>query len=433
MVRIMPISDKQKAILAFPYTDYKCLIADGAIRSGKTMFMIMSFVRWAMENFSGQRFGICGKTVNSAKKNIIEPYLAVRYDKKRYDIRWNVSDKTMTITYGSKKNVFEVFGGKDDSSYQLIQGRTLAGVLLDEVALMPQNFVLQAISRCSVEGSRLWFNCNPESPSHWFYNEWIKNPEAHNALHLHFLLEDNPSLSEDKIAEYKSWYTGTFYQRYILGLWVHAEGLIYRRFADDMSSGKTMIISTTPQISRIVIGVDFGGSGSAHTFVCTGTDRGYNRLYGLLSERIECKDSSGEQIEIDPEQLGQMFCDFVQRVIMMFGPPDRVCCDSAEQTLILGLRSTARKRGLGWLKIENALKTSINDRIRAAQRLMAQGRFFIMEQGCESLIKALETAVWDPKSIIVDKRLDDGTSDIDTLDAFEYTFERDISQFIRLE
>jgi hypothetical protein len=118
---------------------------------------------------------------------------------------------------------------------------------------------------------------------------------------------------------------------------------------------------------------------------------------------------------------------------MMYGVPDRAYCDSAEQTLILGLRATARKRGLGWLRIENALKTSINDRIRTVHRLMAQGRFFVLDHGCESLIKALQEAVWNPRAVTEDERLDDGTSDIDTLDAFEYTFERDISRYIKLE
>ena len=223
------------------------------------------------------------------------------------------------------------------------------------------------------------------------------------------------------------------FDRLILGHWVAAEGIIYRRFSDDMSSEKRMLISAKPELSRIYIGVDFGGSGSAHTFVCTGSDRGYNNLYGLLSERVACKNEKGQQIEIDPEKLGALFCDFVRRVIMMFGTPDVVYCDSAEQTLILGLKSSARKNGLGWLRIENALKTTINDRIRCAQRLMAQGRFYMLDTGCESLKDALCTAVWNPKETTSDVRLDDGTSDIDTLDAFEYTFERDITKFIKYE
>ncbi|MDE7389889.1 MAG: hypothetical protein K2M82_02990, partial [Lachnospiraceae bacterium] len=162
-------------------------------------------------------------------------------------------------------------------------------------------------------------------------------------------------------------YSGTVYfDRYILGHWTIAEGLIYKLFADDAANEKHMAISQKPNLIRIVIGVDFGGSGSAHTFVATGFDRGYNNLYALASERVECKDKNGKQIYIDPDKLGELFCEFVYRIIAVFGSPDVVYCDSAEQTLILGLKSTARKKGLGWLRIENALKTSINDRIRCA-------------------------------------------------------------------
>ena len=298
---------------------------------------------------------------------------------------------------------------------------------------MPQSFVNQATGRCSVEGARFWFNCNPDTPYHWFYQNWIKKADEKKALHLHFTMDDNLTLSEEIKKRYQSMYSGTFYERYILGLWVAAEGLIYKLFADDFRNEKRMMITQKPDLSRIVIGVDFGGSSSAHSFVATGTDRGFNNFYALLSERVKCKDDNGNQIEIDPNKLGELFCEFVYRVIAMYGTVNIVYCDSAEQTLILGLRSTARKKGLGWLRIENALKTTINDRIRCICRLQAQGRFKYMEYGCESLCNALSTAVWNPKILIKDERLDDGTSDIDTLDAFEYTFERDITKFIRYE
>lgn len=247
----MPISNKQKQIMAFPFTKYDALICDGAIRSGKTVFMTLAFVDDAMRRFNGQRFGICGKTVDSAVKNIIMPYLGLSYAKKKYRIQWRRSDKLLVVSKGNKQNVFEVFGGKDESSFMLIQGRTLAGVLLDEVALMPRSFVEQAMARCSVAGSKLWFNCNPDSPQHWFYTEWIQNASKRNALHLHFLLEDNPSLSESIIQRYKSLYTGVFYQRYILGLWVLAEGLVYN-FLEEY------ITDNQPQGAEYYISVDYG-------------------------------------------------------------------------------------------------------------------------------------------------------------------------------
>lgn len=225
------ISQKQQKILAFPYSRYDALICDGAVRSGKTSIMMWAFIDWAMRQFSGQRFGICGKTVDSASKNIVVPFISMSLAKERYNMRWRRADKVLEVRRGAVTNYFEVFGGKDESSFALIQGRTLAGVLMDEVALMPRSFVEQALTRCSVDGAKLWFSCNPESPQHWFYNEWIKRHKERNALYLHFEMTDNPGLSQRTIERYQSMFTGVFYDRYIRGLWVLAEGLVYPMFS----------------------------------------------------------------------------------------------------------------------------------------------------------------------------------------------------------
>lgn len=250
----MPISQKQKQILAFPFTHYDALICDGAIRSGKTAFMTIAFIDDAMRRYNGQRFGICGKTIGSAKKNIIAPYRGIRYSREKYDIKWRASENEMVVSNGKRENVFEVFGGKDERSYALIQGRTLAGVLLDEVALQPQSFVEQALGRCSVEDSRFWFNCNPDCPQHWFYKDWICDLKKHNAIRLHFLLEDNPSLSPKKIEQYHNTYSGLFYRRYILGEWVQAEGLIYPMFSHD----KHVVKSKPRNYSTYYVSCDYG-------------------------------------------------------------------------------------------------------------------------------------------------------------------------------
>ena len=247
----MPISQKQKQIMAFPFTNYDCLICDGAIRSGKTVFMMLSFVDDAMRRYNNQRFGICGKTVDSTVKNIIMPYLSLVYAKEKYNIQWKRTDKTLVVSKGNITNTFEIFGGKDESSFALIQGRTLAGVLIDEVALIPRSFVEQACARCSVDGSKLWFNCNPASPQHWFYKEWICDLEKRNAIRLHFQLEDNPSLSQHIIDRYKSMYTGVFYNRYILGEWCVAEGLVY-------DFGEDNITDETPSNGEYYISIDYG-------------------------------------------------------------------------------------------------------------------------------------------------------------------------------
>lgn len=227
------ISEKQIKLLAFPYSKYDALVADGAIRSGKTSIMTVSFVDWAMREFNNCNFAICGKTVGSAIKNIISPYLALTQTKEKYYAKFTRSDNKMIVTRGNKTNTFYIYGGKDESSYMLIQGITLAGILLDEVALMTRSFVEQALARCSIAGSKYWFNCNPDSPKHWFYQEWVLQCKAKNALHVHFDLEDNPSLTEKIINRYKSMYSGVFYDRYILGQWVVAEGLVYQNFSEE--------------------------------------------------------------------------------------------------------------------------------------------------------------------------------------------------------
>ena len=246
------ISPKQKKILAFPYSSYDALICDGAVRSGKTSIMMWAFVRWAMENFSGQRFGICGKTVDSASKNIVIPFLSMSLAKEKYTMRWRRSDKILEVSRGAVKNYFEVFGGKDESSFTLIQGRTLAGVLLDEVVLMPQSFVEQSLTRCSVDGAKYWFSCNPGSPQHWFYLDWIKRHKERNALYLHFEMTDNPGLSEKTLQRYQGVFSGVFYDRYVRGLWVLAEGLIYDKFGEDN------IVDEIPEKGEYYISCDYG-------------------------------------------------------------------------------------------------------------------------------------------------------------------------------
>ena len=247
------ISDKQKKILAFPYSKYDALICDGAVRSGKTSILMWAFVDWAMREFDGQRFGICGKTVDSATKNIVVPFISMTLAKERYVMRWRRADKVLEVRRGGATNYFEVFGGKDESSYALIQGRTLAGVLLDEVALMPRSFAEQALTRCSVDGAKMWFSCNPESPQHWFYTEWIKRAEERNALHLHFEMSDNPGLSQKTLERYQAMFAGVFYDRYIRGLWVVAEGLVYQIF-----DPAKHVTNELPDRGRYYISVDYG-------------------------------------------------------------------------------------------------------------------------------------------------------------------------------
>ncbi len=256
-MKIKPFSKKQLKVMTW-WTHpkikekYSAVIADGSIRSGKTMSMSLSFVIWAMTEFDDCNFAFCGKTVGSCQRNVIKPLLPML--KGLYSVKEKRSDNLVIISKGKKKNYFYIFGGKDESSQDLIQGITLAGVMLDEVALMPRSFVEQALGRCSVTGSRYWFNCNPDNPYHWFYQEWILQAEQKRALHLHFTMDDNLTLSKQVKERYYSLYSGNFFERYIKGLWVAAEGLVYPNF----DKATCVVPMENRYYTRYYVSVDYG-------------------------------------------------------------------------------------------------------------------------------------------------------------------------------
>ena len=238
------------------FKKFDAIICDGSVRSGKTVCMTVGFILWASANYDGAVFGLSGKTIASLRRNVvanIQEWLG-GLDIKISDHR---SDSCLKISCGGHTNTFYMFGGKDESSYTLIQGITLAGVLLDEVALMPRSFVEQALARCSVAGSKLWFNCNPGGPEHWFYKEWILKAKEKRALHLHFTMEDNPALDPQIRQRYEGLYDGVFYRRYIQGEWCMAEGLVYR-----FDKEKHVLHELPPEISQgygeWYISVDYG-------------------------------------------------------------------------------------------------------------------------------------------------------------------------------
>lgn len=224
---------KQKKVMTWwreesPYKDFNGIIADGSVRSGKTLSTTFSFVEWAMSSFKEQNFVFASKTIGSFKRNIFRDLRKI-LKRNGYKVRVKTNENLIEISKKntSTKNYFYMFGGKDEGSQELIQGMTLAGVYFDEVVLMPESFVSQAMARCSVEGSKYWFTCNPGSPFHWFKTDYINIAKDKKLLYLHFTMDDNPALSSEIKERYKSLYTGVFFKRYILGLWVGADGLIY--------------------------------------------------------------------------------------------------------------------------------------------------------------------------------------------------------------
>ncbi len=397
------------------FRDRDALVCDGAIRSGKTVCMTVGFILWSMAAFSGRNFALCGKTIQSLRRNVVLN-LWDWLPQNELTITERRSENSLTITGRTgRSNTYFLFGGRDESSYMLIQGMTLAGVLLDEAALMPRSFVEQALARCSVEGSKFWFNCNPEGPGHWFFQEWLDGDKLRekNALHLHFTMEDNPSLPPKIRARYESMYSGVFYDRYVRGLWVASDGLVYPQFAN---APERYVIDTPPPIQYAVIGVDFGGTGSAHAFTLTGFTPGMERVV-VLDEYYHSNRKDGV---LSPKQVEDAFVDFVRRAKARYRVHE-ARCDSAEQTLIRGLTIAAAGAGLG-VEVRNAVKGPIHDRVAFYNSLMAQGRFFVCAR-CVNTIRALKEAVYDPKKPLEDVRLDDGSTNIDSLDSLEYSTE----------
>lgn len=419
--RFKPFSKKQRKVLNWwcrssPVRDYNGIIADGAIRSGKSVAMSLSFVIWAMSEFEACNFAMCGKTIGSFRRNVLF-WLKLMLRSRGYSVSEQRTENLVIVKRNNVQNYFYVFGGKDERSQDLIQGITLAGVFFDEVALMPESFVNQATGRCSVDGSKFWFNCNPGSPSHWFKTGWIDKRQDKRLLYLHFTMDDNLSLSEAVKERYRGMYTGVFFKRYILGEWKSADGVIYRQFADDP---ERFILDEVPADIFIgTMGLDFGGNGSAHAGCLVGITRGYRSIVIL--------DEYYRKEVIDPGTLTDDVCGFVQRSQAQCRATS-IWCDSAETTLIKGIRTEVFARRIP-VEVRNARKGEIIDRIRLCDMLMSQGRFFIMRR-CRHTIAALSEAVWDSKSPTRDRRLDDGSTNIDSLDALEYALEPHANRLI---
>lgn len=372
----MGFSEKQRQILRFPYSGYDALICDGAVRSGKTSIMSLSFFLWAMGNFTGCSFAFCGKSVGAVERNIVQPLLGIRYLQQNFDVKYNRGGHVIVARRGLKENRFYLFGGKDESSYMLIQGITLAGVLLDEVALMPRSFVEQALARCSVTGAKLWFNCNPEGPEHWFRKEWILQPEKHHALHLHFTMDDNPSLSEETRQRYYSMYSGIFYQRYILGLWVMSEGLIY-----DMFDQTENLYREAP--------VDLEWSG-VRTIACdygTTNPSVFLDVYDYDGTLYIAREYRWDSREEHRQKTDKEYADDL--LTFMGKGWCTVLVDPSAASFIAELRS----RGVYVLPADN----EVLDGIRRTAALL-QSRKIKIHESCAGLIDELGTYIWDEKA-----------------------------------
>lgn len=370
-------SPKQKTVLTWwmpgsPHHSREAIICDGAVRSGKTMAMGLSFFLWAMTCFDGQRFGVCGKTIASLRRNVLSEILprlgalGATWKEKR-------TENLVTVTFKGHRNQFYIFGGRDKSSAALIQGITFAGVLLDEVALMPRSFVEQACARCSVAGSRLWFNCNPEGPGHWFYKTWILEAEQKNCLRLHFLMEDNPSLSQKIRQRYQNLYTGVFFRRFVLGQWVQAEGRVYDFFGEDMVKA-----APAEPFEKWYISCDYG--------TVNPTSMGLWGLQKGVWYRVK------EFYFNSREEMRQMTDDeYASALKNLAGerPITAVIADPSAASFI----ETLRRKGWHVIKAKNDVLTGI----RQTSDALKEGRIVICE-GCNDCLREMDSYVWDLSS-----------------------------------
>lgn len=388
----------------------------GSVRSGKTYISLWKWALWVASMPLGSEFVMIGKTVTSLKRNclnLLETFVGSN------NFKYSLSQKTATL-FG---RVIYLEGANDERSEHKIRGMTLAGAYCDEVTLYPKSFFSMLLSRLSVSGAKMWATCNPDTPNHYIKKEYIDRAEDLDCNVWNFLLTDNTFLPAEYIESVSKEYSGVFYNRFILGQWVRAEGIIYGKFANNTQD---FILSDDYDFTKVIkiqIGVDFGGNGSATTFVCTGFTRFYKDVIVLEAERHE--------EELSPEMLDKAYSDFVKLCVKRYGKYADTYADSAEQILIRGMRNAVIRNALQ-TNVHNARKMPILDRIRLVIKLIGQGRLWIRKH-CTTVIKALQDAVWDDKH--ENERLDDGTSDIDTLDAFEYSLEpnyREIMDFMEL-
>ena len=370
-------SGKQKTVLTWwmpssPHYRKEAIVCDGAVRSGKTMAMGLSFFLWAMTCFDGQRFGVCGKTIASLRRNVLSEILP-RLEALGATWKEKRTENLVTVTFKGHRNQFYIFGGRDESSAALIQGITFAGVLLDEVALMPRSFVEQACARCSVAGSRLWFNCNPEGPGHWFYKTWILEAEQKNCLRLHFLMEDNPSLSEQIRKRYQNLYSGVFHQRFVLGQWVQAEGRVYDFFGPDK-------VKAVPAVTfeKWYISCDYG--------TVNPTSMGLWGLYRGAWYRVK------EFYFNSRQQMRQMTDDEYALALQELAGERTITAVIADPSAASFIEVLRRK---GWRVIK--AKNDVLAGIRQTSDALKDGRIVICE-GCSDCLREMDSYVWDLSS-----------------------------------
>ncbi|MFK4900603.1 PBSX family phage terminase large subunit [Lactococcus petauri] len=364
-----------------PHKDKDVIICDGSVRAGKTVVMIFSFILWAMTSFNDKQFIIAGKTIGSLRRNVINPLKKILSSRKGFKVTEKRTDNLLLIEYKGHINEFYLFGGKDEGSQDLVQGLTAAGAFYDEVALMPESFVNQAQARLSVEGAKSWFNCNPAGPFHWFKKRFIDNVKELNALHIHFLMKDNLSLSKQVLQRYERMFTGVFYKRYILGLWVMSEGVIFDNFDKE-----SMVIDLpdTTVYREAYISIDYGTQNPT-VFELWRKPIGYDFWY-CQDEFHHSGRETGKQ-KTDAEYADELD-SFVANHNIKKGEIKIILDPSAAS-----FRAELKKRGY----IVKKAKNDVVDGIRHMMSCMNEGQMKWSSKCVESF-KEFASYVWDEKA-----------------------------------
>lgn len=393
-------SPKQQKVLYWwqegsPYKDYDMIITDGSIRAGKTIAMICSFLQWS-QNFSGECFIIAGKTMGALKRNVIEP-IQQMLGAWGWKYEYNRSENYLIIG----NNIYYLFGASTEASQDTLQGLTAAGALADEIALFPQSFVNQMIGRCSVEGSKIFANCNPDNPFHYIKKEYIEQAEQKKILHLHFNMNDNWTLSSEIIDRYKRMYEGVFYKRYILGEWVKAEGVVYDMFDEELHT-----YTDDYNYTQYNISVDYGTQ-NATVFLLWGL---YKGNWYIVDEYCYSGREEGKQ-KTDKEYTDDLVEFIGSRKV------NYIIVDPSAASFKLELKNA------GFI-IKNA-NNNVLDGIRYTQTLIAQNKIIINKR-CRNLIKEFRLYSWDEKAANrgVDEVIKEHDHAMDAMRYFSYTILR---------
>lgn len=417
-------------------------VAEGAVRAGKTVDNVFAFA-YLLERTPDRLHLASGSTGANAKLNIgyangygLEAIFRGRYHWGKYK-----DNEAMFVRdgYGRDKVIIFAGGGKNDS-FKKIRGNSYGMWIATEINLHADSFIKEAMNRqLAAVQRKIFWDLNPDHPKAKIYKDYLDSYATKAAKgelvggynYEHFTIFDNATMTQERIQEIISQYdqSSIWYIRDILGKRSAAEGIINVKFASvtqgqnnyfKIPVAKAQHLAQTGQIIAINIGVDFGGNGSGHAFVASGPTLGYEKLVFLCSRWYDA-------LGTDPDALGQMFLKFIELILLTYGFVTAVYADSEEQVLINGLKKVLRENGLGYIDIRNARKAPINDRIFAMSKIVAADRLLYTDD-CETWESAMQSAVWDSKQTSL-QRLDNGTTDIDTMDAAEYTYERDIDRY----